>query len=151
MDAGRIYTHQDLKDGLYKAVPELFHLNRRYWEIIFEDIRKTRFPDLPSRMNCIYLAKREQVELWYSKVKRPDCADPAIFKFKTDGEIHFADAEWLEVDSQSLNDYKEVAINYWNGSFKDNQKREKEEILFWGKLKIEHKYSSFLEFNEMNQ
>ena len=148
IDNGLVYTEQQYYDFIKTAINNFFHLNRRYWEIIFEDVRKKLFSNFPSRFHSIFLCDKDNLSKWYEKVIQPDCEKPTIFKFKVTGEIHLCDAEWLEVDYLSTKDYEEVAHKYWKGELKYKHKTELLEYLFIGKLEIIEEYKSLNEFEE---
>lgn len=106
-------------------------------EYIFEEIRLEKFPDLPSRKNCMFClpdnctlkSAREVFNL--SIEYRPTTLRIEGVK----GEHIFCecDANWLNCNIKKINEVKESAYKYWDG-----HKTEKPmiEILFSGSFTI---------------
>ena len=129
-----------------------YRINNRYCEKIFEEIRQNEFIKLPSRYTCIYLADKDNIELWHKKaLEQLKQTEFPIYEFKATGQIHYADAEWLEVDIVSDDEYRNVARKYWDGQICPTAKEDLREILFSGTLTLVNKYLNLNEYkNSIN-
>ena len=105
-------------------------------ERLFEDIRLQEFPDLPSRMSCLWLMSEEQIETktkyWSHEI--PD--SKALYKLSCTGKIHVADDSLL---IHPLGGYfgavRDNARHYWNGIV-TNPAPEHQELLFAGSFNV---------------
>lgn len=109
------------------------HLVTYVREIIWEDIRKSEFPHLPSRQRCIWLiADVEGLKFWLQNLDLEEQVFQ-ILKVKVEGKLHIANDEHLLTDSEPMLKTIERARQYWSGS-KDNATSR--EILFEGNLTV---------------
>jgi hypothetical protein len=139
-------TPSNLTELLEKITNISYRLNNRYYERIFEEIRQSEYGKLPSRYSCIYLADKENIELWHTKaLDELGVAELPIYEFKATGQIHYADAEWLEVDIVSDDEYRSVARKYWEGKPCPTNKDNLRDILFCGTLTRVKKYNNLNE------
>jgi len=85
-------------------------------ELVFEEVRKRLFPEKPSRINSIWLAKVEYIEKW-KKTFLDFNLQFKIFLIKFSGKVHKADGRWLtNIDSpHAFDNYFRHAIAYWTG------------------------------------
>ncbi|MBS1652833.1 MAG: DUF2441 domain-containing protein [Bacteroidetes bacterium] len=121
-----------------------YNLNSRYWETLFENIRAEHYPDLPSRLSCLYLADEKNIERWHKKALTDlSLGSLPIYELKVNGEIHYADGEWLEVDVVTEQEYLQHGHKYWKGKFFENNPENIQEILFCGVAEIVHKHPSW--------
>lgn len=135
--------HDLLKNMTYTC----YNLNSRYWEKIFEEIRIENYSDLPSRLSCLYLADKENIERWHKKALDDlEAVSLPIYELSVTGDIHYADGAWLEVDVVSENEYHQAAHKYWKGRKHTNSDETIMEILFCGNVDIVKKHSSWEEF-----
>lgn len=102
-------------------------------ESIFENVRQLMFPELPSRLRCVWLCEEKELELWRTKFPGKQLE---IFEVEANGKIHFADAGWLFSDTISNSQNREFAIKYWNGEKALENEFKEKEILFEGEIKI---------------
>lgn len=124
-----------------------YRINNRYCEKIFESIRQSEFNQLPSRYSCIYLADEKNIELWHTRaLEQLNQKELPIYEFRATGQIHYADAEWLEVDIVSDEEFKNVARQYWAGKACPTAQEDLREILFCGTLVLTKKYNNLYEF-----
>jgi hypothetical protein len=134
-------------DLLEKITNISYRINNRYYEKIFEEIRQSEFNKLPSRYSCIYLADKDNIEFWHTKaLEQLELQELPIYEFKATGQIHYADAEWLEIDIVSDDDYRNVARQYWEGKPCPTAKEDRREILFCGTLTRIIKYNNLNDF-----
>jgi hypothetical protein len=85
-------------------------------EEVFEEVRLSKFPHLPSRLCCFYPCYNE-TETWYywhwntSSPKR----DVKIFKVALTGVLHEADKSYMKYRLRPFNEIRNDAFHYWNG------------------------------------
>ena len=107
-------------------------------EQIFEEVRASYFPHLPSRKTCIWVCKKEALSFWWKTFN--NTPKKKIFKLRLIGSIHTADQRHLLADTFSHNDLRSKAFEYWTGS--DGVYLQDQEILFEGIIDILAEYSS---------
>lgn len=113
-------------------------------EIALENVRKEKFPNLPSRFFCMYLSehKEEMMETFnkYRNINPKSFAvrNPGDFyqaiAVKVTGEVFFAKEVGIGREGISFNDYKKRAVEYWSQSQTSNEKTK--EILFVGDAEV---------------
>ena len=105
-------------------------------EIIFEQVRREHFVDLPSRQTCLYLCpdRPECICYWWKELTTQG-HDPGkkTFEVEAEGDTFVAPAEMLVLQSMSVDEWEALAHRYWSpheaGSASD-------EILFVGEIEI---------------
>jgi hypothetical protein len=127
---------------LERMMETTYRLNNRFYEKIFEEIRKVHYSDLPSRYYCLYLADEISIGYWFDKARNQNkVVSPTIFELEQiSAKTHYADSEWLEVDIVSENEYIEIAHDYWQGKKKESLSSF--EILATGELGIKSKFTT---------
>ncbi|WP_452225747.1 DUF2441 domain-containing protein [Lacinutrix cladophorae] len=112
------------------SLGDAIKLNR---ELIFEIIRNEFYPELPSRKNCIWLIPNHQdsLNLWFKVLNNRE--QIKIFKVEVDGKIHRASQDWLIGGTISINEWNNLAHNYWKGI---DSGTIRDEVLFTGEMKI---------------
>lgn len=102
-------------------------------ERVFEDIRLESFPNLPSRMKCLWLMSnsKESLDFWRRRI--PNYLN--IVEFKCSGTIHEGDERYLTPLYFNLPLQKNLALSYWSGKRISNDDKYKE-ILFVGKATV---------------
>ena len=118
---------------------------RRYAELVFESVRVSQFPELPSRQTCIYLSESSDVEKWYAAIS-PDGKAP-ICEIEATGNLHKADQRWLQ-DNDVLphSNFVKNAEGYWGGE--PYARDTTWEILFVGELRVIQKFDTLDTFRE---
>ncbi len=117
---------------LHETIDSLGNALKICRELAFESIRKEFYPELPSRLNCIWLIPDNLQSLTFWKNVIPN-GHQKIFKIVIDGKIHRAAQKWLIGGTYSVNKWSSLAHSYWNGEGSGNKE---DEILFKGKIKI---------------
>jgi hypothetical protein len=107
-------------------------------ELIFEEIRKSEFPDLPSRQKCIWLTKKDKVKFWYDWLNDKQ-SEYSIFELGCDGIYHIGNQSFLNSDIDGFNNYQVNARKYWSGELVNSH--DNNEVIFSGKIKVENIYS----------
>ena len=103
-------------------------------ELIWEDVRKTEFPHLPSRQRCIWLIpSREGVSFWLNRLGL-EGQEFQIARVRLQGRLHVGSDEHLLGDSEPMELTIKRARQYWLGI---NDSEATQEILFEGRLKIQ--------------
>lgn len=109
---------QHAKDTIFNA--QVFMI-----EYIFETVRKTNFPNCPSRFTSLFACKDlYSIKKWFNilSTNNMDCTNAHVLKIRPKGRIFIADSVWRD-ESLSINGksvfstfaYEEFAINYWSG------------------------------------
>lgn len=103
-------------------------------EYLLEVVRIEKYPNLPSRKNCIYLCDKKQLEFWKKEleVKKNNLG---IFEVSATGNLFKSSDKLLPDDGDSINNIIDQANAYWNPNLNDIDD-EKAEYLFKGKLLI---------------
>ena len=100
-------------------------------EVIWENVRRDEFPELPSRQRCLWLIPTlEGVKYWLERMK-PNGYQ--VLRVQVTGRIHRANELYLLGDSEPMSQTIEKARLYWSGSFPEGGQ---EEILFEGRVKV---------------
>lgn len=111
-------------------------------EVIFEEERKKIDVNFPSRLNCIWVCRKEQVKFWYEKLGKTG----VIAKVRLNGKSLACDQEYVYRELLAHKTVRENAFKYWeshkSGLIKD------EEILFEGTVSILDLYKSIEEFEK---
>lgn len=121
---------QSLKETL-ECLGNTIKINR---EIIFESVRKEFHPKLPSRKTCIWLIpdKQSALDFWIDILYKGK--GQKIFQVEImDGLLHRASQDWLIGGTFSINEWINLAHNYWKG-LKSGKKED--EVLYEGAMKI---------------
>lgn len=105
-------------------------------EFALEEVRKTYFPNLPSRFRCMFLSEDETTCLNNFKdfVKHKTNSNLQAIKVKVNGEIHFVKDYGVSRLGLSFNEYKAEAKKYWSQD--QNSTTKAKEILFIGDVEI---------------
>ena len=99
-------------------------------ELIWEDVRKTEFPHLPSRQRCIWLIpNREGVSFWLNRLGL-EGREFQIARVR----LHIGSDEHLLGDSEPMLVTIKRARQYWLGI---NDSESTQEILFEGRIRVE--------------
>ena len=116
----------------------LLHYLQLVREFVFEEVRASSFPMLPSRYRCIWLIAQmpEAVRYWW---KQMDARPKKLFEVQVTGKIHEASQRYLRVGTYSLNYWKGLAFKYWAGA-REAESYE-DEVLFEGFVKITREIS----------
>lgn len=101
-------------------------------ELIFEEVRKEKFPDKPSRRNAFHIIKDDKaaVAFWLPKIASPE---HKLYKLEVTGKAHIGNVDYLGNDSVSPMMTRWNAYQYWLGAEKDV---ESNEIMFEGAVKV---------------
>ncbi len=128
----RILTVLTYLDGPLKAMHDTLLAVR---ELVFEDVRRKEFSDLPSRHTCLYLCpdRPECVRYWWHAIATQG-PDPhrKIFEVEATGNTFLA-PNIVTLQTMSVEEWESLARRYWSphaaGSVSD-------EILFDGNMEV---------------
>lgn len=116
-------------------------------EEVFENIRLTLFPDLPSRKNCLWVCENQHLEKWWELFSSKDdnfkIYDRKILELRLEGKFHKADGRLMDPDTYKIEDFETRARTYWNGTILSE---DRSEILFVGKAIV---INVFKDLNEI--
>lgn len=132
-DSKNIFKKKDLVIDLCKTMSENDFVLR---ELAVEEVRKTKYPNLPSRLKCMFLSDTKQVVLENLKtfhLKGVGKLFQAV-AVKLTGELFYAKSVALPRNGLSYGEYMEIADKYWSQD--QNSTEEIKEILFEGKAEI---------------
>lgn len=100
-------------------------------ELVLEDIRRRKFENLPSRHNCIYLCREDQIEYWEKHLRSQNYV---IYKIEIYGEPFKSRDKLLPKPHESYNSICKQANIYWQ--YNNSKNFEDDEYLYEGKFKI---------------
>lgn len=99
----------------------LAELRRYLREQIFENVRKTQFPDLPSRFYCLWIIPdspilNESLTFWIPRVVGNINDTFRVLKLSCTGHVHYACEEYLALEKcNTLQATCDNAVHYWRG------------------------------------
>ena len=100
-------------------------------EIVYEEIRRDYFNNLPSRTSCIWLCKERHLKFWQERLKGNNYK---IFMIKVFGETFKTNNNMIVAPSESYEKMKEMAKKYWG--YKEKIEKEDDEYLYVGKIQV---------------
>ncbi len=112
----------------------VFEMGMFVRELTFEEIRRSRFSNLPSRRRCTFLCLPSDVDFW-SDWFRDAPMKKTLFETTCSGVAHYGHQGHLNSDSMNFTEYTKNALEYWEG--RDSQIPSPVEIILEGKMKIE--------------
>lgn len=123
-DVNRIVSENISDEGLMLNAEDssivnryLDHSSRSIRETITEMVRLQEFPDYPSRLCCLYVARNyEEVLGWKKVFESYNRKILQIVRLKTDGHYFIGDANYLpDLETTSFDRKIEQARCYWKG------------------------------------
>lgn len=126
------------KDDIYSIAHILEYYDVAIKEIALEEVRKEKFPNLPSRLHCMYLSISKDIVLENIKSmannREKNGKHFQAVAVKLNGTIFKAGKEYISREAKSYEYYKEKANSYWKQ--KGLKDEEVKEILFEGTAEI---------------
>ena len=95
-------------------------------EQVFEDIRKSYYPDKPSRQTCLWVCEADHLFYWKTMAEG---IERTLLTLDLDGLLFRGDDYWLKADTFSSVEYAKRAHHYWASDMTTNPR---EEYLFCG-------------------
>ena len=102
-------------------------------ERIFEDVRLEKFPDLPSRMTCLFIMSEENLAAKMLYWNKELGTATTLYKISCTGKIHAVDGSISTHHGGHLGLLRQEAFAYWNGY---DQCSEHQELLFSGSFTV---------------
>ena len=126
------------KDDIYSLAHIFEYYDVAIKEIALEEVRKQDFPQLPSRLHCMYLSINKDLALKNLKVmaesKEKRGKHFQAVAVKLNGVIFKAGKVYVNREGKSYSYYKEKAKAYWSqDGLKDEEVKE---VLFEGRAEI---------------
>ena len=126
-----LILNNDTSNLIFQTVNDDAMITR---ELMFEEVRKEEYTDLPSRLKCLYVCKtKKEMNDWINIFNRTNKKNFQLLKLKLTGKIFVGDASFILRQNISLNRKKEQAKMYWSGKKKNNIN----EYLFVGTAVVE--------------
>jgi len=113
-------------------------------ETIFEEVRSSYFPHLPSRKTCIWVFEKEAIEYWWDSL---EAQQKFILELQLTGSMHHADQKYLVNDTLDHDTLRSLAFEYWTGT--EGNKSIEEEILFEGVIDVKRSFENVDEFKKV--
>lgn len=127
------------KETLIELLKEASHLIRGIniikREMALEEIRKQKYPELPSRKHSIWLCNENGIKYWSEALSNNEIKVD-LYKVLVTG-ILFKSSDLFF--PKTISDYEtnlKEAESYWNPQFTDEEQEKRAEYLFQGRLKI---------------
>ena len=133
VDSKKIFANKKLVLKLSKQLEEYDFITR---ELAFEEVRKTEFKDLPSRLKCMFLIDNKESCIKNLKTchHKGHGTFFQVVAVKLNGNVFYATAKNVRRTGLSYEEYKTMAREYWSQEQKINIPAN--EILFEGKAEI---------------
>lgn len=126
------------KEDIYSIAHILESYDVAIKEIALEEVRKEKFPNLPSRLHCMYLSINKDIALANAESMRQSREKNGshfqVVAVKLNGTIFKAGKVYVFRESKSYQYYKEKANAYWQQ--KGLKDEDVKEVLFEGKAEI---------------
>ena len=128
-----IFKNKNLLLDMSKALSNYDFIMR---EFALEEVRRQRFPHLPSRFRCMFLSEDADTCLHNLQgfINRGAGSNLQAIKVRVNGEAHFVKDYGVSRLGLSFNEYKNEAIKYWSQD--QHSSSATKEILFTGDVEI---------------
>lgn len=123
-----LYPAQKIADACSSIVESHFKIIREYE---FERVRASEFPDLPSRMRCLWMTDKSLISHWNQRLD--DRENKRLLRVSAHGKIHRANEGFLPVEVKPMAELQELARAYWRG---EDHEKGKFELLLEGSMTI---------------
>lgn len=126
--------YEGLANNLFES-----HLQYLKWirEEIFEISRLTINPKLPSRKSCLWLCDKDGLENWWNTFSSTKNKKIIELELDDTGKLHRGDAEFLNLDTYNISEFKISSEKYWRGEMNSELDIE---FLYEGKFKVVNEY-----------
>lgn len=129
----KIFANKKLVKKLSKAIEEADFIIR---ELAIEEVRKTKYPDEPSRLRCMFLTDSKEdclkgVKTFYQKGHGSHFQAIAV---RLNGKVFYAKEKAIGRWGLSYKEYSKLADEYWSQNQNSNVKIQ--EILFEGEAEV---------------
>lgn len=103
-------------------------------ERALEEYRKNNCPNLPSRLNSLWVTDKKSLSFWRPQLEHNN--DLILFKVLLKGFVFKSSDVFIPDDYLTVLEMYEAAQKYWNPIFETKQQKNSVEYLFQGKVKI---------------
>lgn len=136
--AKRKFKKFKTKEDIYSIAHILEYYDVAIKEMAIEEVRKELFPNLPSRLHCMYLSLSKDIALANLKSvaesREKNGKHFQAVAVKLNGVIFKAGKVYMSREGQSYNYYKQKAVSYWKQrGLKDEEVKE---VLFEGTAEV---------------
>lgn len=101
-------------------------------ELALEEVRKNKYPNYPSRLNCLYVTKEKEDAInWSNVLKRNKKICKQILTLELNGELFIKDGNLMKRQILSYQNHLNNAEKYWN-----NENPTIPEYLFYGEATV---------------
>lgn len=126
-----------------KDIIKMFYINYTcdHKEYLLENIRKDEFPNLISRMHCLFLTDKESLPYWKNVFRN---MNTSLFKIEVSGLMFLSHSCLLPQRRATFFEQENQARCYWQNKLKENPYHitNDREYLFQGKVKVLKKYEN---------
>lgn len=105
-------------------------------EMALEEVRKQKFPHLPSRKHSIWLCDENSLEFWKDELVKEEQDTLDLYKVLITGELFKSSDSFIPDNNVNYETILKQAEIYWNPIFETELQESKAEYLFQGKVKI---------------
>ena len=135
---GYLKEEQD-KELLIDMLKEASHIincmNIFKREMALEEIRKQKYPQLPSRKHSIWLCDEKGIDFWKNQLSNGDDTLD-LYKVLVTGNLFKSSDSFIPNNYSNYETNLSEAMQYWDPHFINEEQEQKAEYLFQGKLKI---------------
>lgn len=125
----RVFEYERLLKFSSNCISEYQILLR---EIAYENIRMAHFEKLPSRLNCIWLCRKNQIDVWKRLINNQNVK---IFKINTrNNKVFKTSNKLICLPCDSFQEINNKALQYW--SYSNDKDNEDDEYLYVGDIEI---------------
>lgn len=127
------YFQYDKDETINHLRNTLGHYLRFSRESIFEEVRANFFPNMPSRLRCLWVIPddKDAVKYWWNTLGKQG----RILELSISGKIHQASQQYLSLSTNSFDLLRQDAFKYWTSATGRNKMED--ECLFEGFAKVE--------------
>lgn len=130
----------DVEDLAKNLKWQLFQYIKFFREFVFEEIRKNKFSNKPSRQKCLWVCKKDHLGFWIDLLKSNN-SRYKIFELQLNGNFFETDGQFVTADTFGLETMQSNAEKYWSFDFNKEQPKEPE-ILFEGHGRVINEFNS---------
>lgn len=128
------------RETLIKMLKEASHLlygaNLFKREMALEEVRKQKFPDLPSRKHSIWLCDEKGLEFWKDQISHHGEIPSDLYRLSVTGNLFKTSDSFIPNNYEGYETNLQEAEQYWNPKFDNEDQENRAEYLFQGKIKI---------------
>ena len=132
--------HEQDKETLINLLRKASHLlygaNLFKREMALEEVRKQKYPCLPSRKHSIWLCDEKGLEFWKDQISHHGEIPSDLYRLSVTGNLFKSSDAFIPEFTSGYETNLQEAEKYWNPVFDDEDQESRAEYLFQGKVKI---------------